>query len=87
MERRGDPTDRATVPPSELLANPDEATVDSHGFVHQRVRYGFLDSESRQDPVERTFLREKVPRNWRVYCDQVTDNFRVIDPADFRVLA
>jgi transposase len=34
-----------------------------------------------------TFLREKVPRNWHVYCDQVTDNFRVIDPADFRVLA
>jgi hypothetical protein len=27
-----------------------------------------------------------VPRNWHVYCDQVTDNFRVIDPADFRVL-
>jgi len=34
-----------------------------------------------------TFLRETVPRNWHVYCDQVTDNFRVIDPADFRVLA
>jgi transposase len=34
-----------------------------------------------------TFLREKVPRNWHAYCDQVTDNFRVIDPADFRVLA
>jgi len=34
-----------------------------------------------------TFLREKVPRNWPVYRDQVTDNFRVIDPADFRVLA
>ena len=33
-----------------------------------------------------TFLREKVPRNWPVYCDQVTDNFRIIDPADFRVL-
>jgi len=33
-----------------------------------------------------TFLRETVPRNWHVYCDQVTDNFRVIDPADFRVL-
>jgi transposase len=33
-----------------------------------------------------TFLREKAPRNWHVYCDQVTDNFRVIDPADFRVL-
>ena len=34
-----------------------------------------------------TFLRETVPRNWPVYCDQVTDNFRVIDPTDFRVLA
>jgi len=28
-----------------------------------------------------------VPRNWHVYCDEVTDNFRVIDPADFRVLS
>jgi hypothetical protein len=27
-----------------------------------------------------------VPKNWRVYCDSVTDNFRVINPADFRVL-
>ena len=34
-----------------------------------------------------TFLREKVPRNWHVYCDQVTDNFRIIDPGNFRVLA
>ena len=25
-----------------------------------------------------SFLREKVPRNWHVYCDQVTDNFRII---------
>ena len=33
------------------------------------------------------FLREQVPRNWREWCDQVTDNFRVIDPKDFRVLA
>ena len=36
-----------------------------------------------------TFLREEVPRNWHRYCDEVniTDNFRIIDPADFRVLA
>ena len=32
------------------------------------------------------FLRDTVPRNWRAFCDEVTDNFRVIDPADFRVL-
>ena len=28
-----------------------------------------------------------MPRNWYVYCDQVTDNFRIIDPAGFRVVA
>ena len=34
-----------------------------------------------------TFLREDVPKNWTSYCDSVTDNFRVINPKDFRVLA
>lgn len=32
------------------------------------------------------FLRDNVPKNWRTYCDSVTDNFRIINPADFRVL-
>jgi hypothetical protein len=34
-----------------------------------------------------TFLREEVPRKWATYCDEVTDNFRVISLKDFRVLA
>ena len=34
-----------------------------------------------------TFLRYEVPRNWRRFCDQITDNFRVIRRADFRVIA
>lgn len=34
-----------------------------------------------------TFLRRDVPQNWRTYCDQVTDNFRVINPTDFRIIA
>jgi len=34
-----------------------------------------------------TFLRHDVPRNWNIYRDQVTDNFRVINPKDFRILA
>jgi transposase len=34
-----------------------------------------------------TFLREEVPRNWHVYCDAVSDSFRVISPKDFRILA
>ncbi len=33
-----------------------------------------------------TFLREEVPRKRGIYCDQVTDNFRVISPKDFRIL-
>jgi transposase len=32
------------------------------------------------------FLRVEVPKNWRLYCDSITDNFRIINPADFRVL-
>jgi hypothetical protein len=33
------------------------------------------------------FLREEVPKNWVDYCDQVTDNFRVISPTEFRIIA
>jgi transposase len=33
------------------------------------------------------FLRQTVPRRWPEFRDSVTDNFRVIDPNDFRVLA
>jgi transposase len=33
------------------------------------------------------FLRNKVPRNWADLCDSVTDNFRVISPKDFRLVA
>ena len=32
------------------------------------------------------FLRQEVPKNWALFCDSVTDNFRIINPADFRVL-
>jgi hypothetical protein len=32
------------------------------------------------------FLRDKVPKNWASFRDSVTDNFRVINPKDFRVL-
>ena len=33
------------------------------------------------------FLRDKVLRRWDDFRDSVTDNFRVINPKDFRVLA
>jgi transposase len=34
-----------------------------------------------------SFLRDEVPRNWASLRDSVTDNFRVISPNDFRVMA
>ena len=34
----------------------------------------------------RGFLKEDVPKNWGDLCDDVSDNFRVISPKDFRVL-
>ena len=33
------------------------------------------------------FLRNEVPKRWGEYCDSVTDNFRVILPAKFRIVA
>src|SRR6202162_891983 len=33
-----------------------------------------------------TFLRDDVPRNWHLYCDTVTDNFRIISPKEFRMI-
>ena len=32
------------------------------------------------------FLRGQFPGNGRTFCNSVTDNFRVIDPKDFRVV-
>ena len=51
--------------------------------THNKCYAGFKDFSR----AVLTFLREKVPRNWHVYCDEVTDNFRIIDPGNFRVLA
>jgi transposase len=34
-----------------------------------------------------TFLREDEPANWREGCDQVTENFRIINPTEFRIIA
>ncbi len=34
-----------------------------------------------------TFLPDEVPEDWRTFCDEVTDNFRIIDPEKFRILA
>ena len=42
-------------------------------------------NEFRQEIL--TFLRHTVPKQWKRFCDRISDNFRVIHRADFRVIA
>ena len=52
-------------------------------ITHNRCYESFADF---RDAIL-TFLREEVPRKWHAYCDEVSDNFRIISPKDFRILA
>jgi hypothetical protein len=79
-----EPTDLTPM----LLPDDYLDTRRPHGLRHRHWSLNKCDAGSKDfTRAVLTFLRKKVPRNWHVYCDQVTDNFRVIDPADFRVLA
>ena len=56
--------------------------------MHKHVTHNKCYATSREFAEEvLNFLRKKVPKNWLELCDSVTDNFRVIDPKDFRILA
>lgn len=58
------------------------------GVMHKHVTHNKCYATAREFAGEvLTFLREKVPENWTELCDSVTDNFRVIDPKNFRVVA
>ena len=52
-------------------------------ITHNRCYERFVDFRD----AMLAFLREEVPRNWVAYCDDVSDNFRIISPKDFRILA
>jgi transposase len=57
------------------------------GLMHRNVTHNTCYVTCRQfADVTLGFLRENVPRNWADFCDSVTDNFRVINPKDFRVM-
>jgi transposase len=57
------------------------------GLMHKHVTHNRCHATFADFKAEiLTFLREEVPRKWGIYCDHVTDNFRIIAPKDFRVL-
>ena len=58
------------------------------GLMHRQITHNkcyatFTDFSS----AMLNFLRHSVPQSGRTYGDQVTDNFRVINPTDFRIIA
>jgi transposase len=58
------------------------------GLMHENVTHNReykTFKEFRREILK--FLRHTVPRGWEQFCDRITDNFRVIHRADFRLLA
>lgn len=58
------------------------------GLMHARLTHNKCYATHREfaDTIL-AFLRKEVPEKWADFCDSVSDNFRVINPGDFRVLA
>ena len=57
------------------------------GVMHRNVTHNTCyDSFRKFKRKTLTFLTREVPQNWGAYRDSVTDNFRVINPVDFRVV-
>lgn len=58
------------------------------GAMHKHVTHNKCYATSREFAGEvLTFLREKAPQSWAELRNTVTDNFRVINPDNFRILA
>jgi len=58
------------------------------GLMHRHITHNKCYSTFREfSTAMLTFLREDVPKNWQDYCDEITDNFRVITPTEFRIIA
>ena len=58
------------------------------GLMHRNVTHNKCYATCAQfADATLSFLREKVPGNWADLCNSVTDNFRIINPKDFRVMS
>jgi transposase len=72
------------IPPYCPHLNPIERLW---GLMHRNVTHNKCYATCAQfADATLSFLRETVPRNWADFCDSVTDNFRVINPKDFRIM-
>lgn len=57
------------------------------GLMHRHITHNKCYKSFRDfSTAMLSFLRDEVPKNWHTLCDEVSDNFRVINPRDFRIL-
>ena len=57
------------------------------GLMHKHITHNRCYTTLREFAnATLTFLREDVPKNWQKLRDTISDNFRIINPADFRVI-
>src|SRR5271166_5707822 len=57
------------------------------GLLHRHITHNKCHATFKDFSIAMlSFLRDDVPKNWRTYCDQVTDNFRVMNPTEFRIM-
>ena len=57
------------------------------GVMHKHVTHNKCYASQREfAQAVLTFLRETVPREFRRFRDRITDNFKVVDASEFRVL-
>ena len=71
------------IPPYCPHLNPIERLW---GLMHRHVTHNKCYATCGQfADATLDFLRDKVPKNWGSFRDSVTDNFRVINPKDFRL--
>lgn len=72
------------VPPYCPHLNPIERLW---GLMHKHLTHNRCCSSLRAFQKEvLTFVRRTVPAQWDTFCDAVSDNFRIRDPGDFRIL-
>jgi transposase len=57
------------------------------GLMHRHLTHNTCYKSFREfSTAMLNFLRYEVPRNWHIFCDEIADNFRVINPKDFRII-
>jgi transposase len=57
------------------------------GVMHKHVTHNRCYPSQREfAKAVLTFLRDTVPREFRRFSDQITDNFKIVDPSKYRVL-